>query len=192
MAKMPRVTSASQRGFTLIEIIVGLVTLTASFVILTLMILPQAQRSAEPVLQARAAALGKALLDEISGRSFDENSDRVGGLIRCGEAGTSCTAAGSLGPESGELRPNFNDVDDYNGLVSCESPGVPVGCSDLVDALGNEIADVYRNFQYSVEVCYSDPVGLCQTDITDFKLIKVTITTPLGQEFVFSSLRGNF
>lgn len=192
MAKMPQVVSASQRGFTLIEIIVGLVTLTASFVILTLMIFPQAQRSAEPVLQARAAALGKALLDEISGRSFDENSDRVGGLIRCGEAGTSCTPPASLGPDAGETRPNFNDVDDYHGLVSCESPGVPAGCSDLEDALGNEIADIYRNFRYSVEVCYSDTVGTCQSAITDFKLIQVTIRTPLGQDFVFSSLRGNF
>lgn len=192
MAQQPHKFRSTSRGFTLIEIIVGLVAISASFIILTLIIFPQAQRSAEPVLQTRAAALGKALLDEVSGRAFDENSDRVGGLIRCGEAGTNCTAPADLGPEGTETRPNFNDVDDYHGLVSCESPGVPAGCSNLEDALGNEIAEIYRNFRYSIEVCYSDSTGACQAAVTPYKLIQVSVTTPLGQEFVFSSIRGNF
>ena len=62
----------NQCGFTLVEIIVGLVTLGLSFVILTIIIFPQAQRSAEPVLQIRAAALGQALLDEIMSKGFDQ------------------------------------------------------------------------------------------------------------------------
>jgi hypothetical protein len=35
------------------------------------------------------------------------------------------TAPGLLGPESGEIYPNFNDVDDYNGLSIVDSTSMP-------------------------------------------------------------------
>lgn len=176
----------SQGGFTLVEIIVGLVTLGISFVILSVIIFPQAQRSAEPVLQMRAAALGQALLDEIISKPFDENSDRVSGQFRCGEEGApECTLPSLLGPEPGETRERFNDVDDYHHLHI----NFPV----LQDALGTDLAGRYPNFGFRITVCYSNEAGVC-TDppqITLFKRVEVIVITPLGQEFIFSSIRGN-
>ena len=181
MAQQPHKFRSTARGFTLIEIIVGLVTISASFVILTVIIFPQAQRSAEPILQARASNLGKAFLDEILGRSFDENSDRTGGAFRCGEDGIDCTAPDDFGPDGGEVRETFNDVDDFHEL------NIP-----LENALGTDIAAQYANFQYAIDVCYSDAVGNCSSSITQFKRVQVTVTTPLGQDFVFSGIRGNY
>lgn len=178
-----RPNSSNQRGFTLIEIIIGIVVLSISIVLLTILVFPQAQRSAEPLLQQRAAALGQAFIDEIGGKSFDENSDRQGGLVRCGEATTTCTAPANLGPD-GETRETFDDVDDYHQLQLT----VP----SLEDALGDNIATRYVGFTYAIDVCYSDNTGLCQATITAFKRIQVTVTTSFGQNFVFTSLRGNY
>lgn len=178
-----RAMNSSQRGFTLIEIIIGIVVLGISIVLLTVLLFPQAQRSAEPLLQQRAAALGQTFLDEISGKSFDENSDRQGGLVRCGEGTTTCTAPVALGPD-GETRETFDDVDDYHQLE--------LTAPSLQDALGDDIAARYVGFTYSIEVCYSDNIGVCQSTITAFKRIQVTVTTSFGQDFVFTSLRGNY
>ncbi|MCH8501232.1 MAG: type II secretion system GspH family protein [Aliidiomarina sp.] len=173
----------SQSGFTLIEIIVGIVTLGLSFIILTVIIFPQAQRSAEPVLQIRAAALGQALLDEIMSKGFDQQSSFTGGQLRCGEIDApQCTAPEDLGPES-ESREAFNDVDDYHELHLSES---------LAGALGEDLADRFPNFNYAINVCYSDSFGNCDTTITRFKRVEVTVTTPQGQDFKFTAIRGNY
>src|SRR5690554_7972709 len=113
MLKQPR-TITQQGGFTLIEIVVGIVTLGIALALLTVLLFPQAKRSAEPLLQMRAAELGIALMNEITSKSFDENSDHSGGAVRCNETGAP-TCSVTLGPE-GETRDNYNDVDDYHGL----------------------------------------------------------------------------
>lgn len=173
-----------QQGFTLIEIIVGIVTLGISLVLLSVIIFPQAQRSAEPILQARAATLGQALLDEIMGKSFDENSNRSGGQLRCDEVGAdACTLPDNLGPD-GETRDNFNDVDDYHQLE--------VNFPQLEDALGETLAARYSGFEFAVDVCYSNSLGECETAVTSYKRVEVTITTPVGQDFQFSAIRGNY
>lgn len=173
-----------QRGFTLIEIIIGIVVLAISIVLLTVLVFPQAQRSAEPLLQQRAAALGEAFLQEINGKSFDENSDRSGGAVRCGEAGApACTLPANLGPDA-ENREDFDDVDDYHQLH--------LTAPTLADAMGDDIATRYAGFTFTLGVCYSDSNGVCQSSVTLFKKVEVTITTSFGQNFTFATLRGNY
>lgn len=184
LAKLHPFLYSSQRGFTLVEIIVGLVVLGISIVLLTVLIFPQAQRSAEPLLQQRAAALGEAFLNEIMAKSFDENSARSGGFERCGEGSApACSLPANLGPDS-ELREDFDDVDDYHQLQLT----VPT----LEDALGTDIGERYKGFTFAISICYSNSDGLCQSNVTLYKRIEVTITSPFGQAFTFSSLRGNY
>lgn len=73
-------------GFTLIELIIGVVVLAFAFSLIATLIFPQAIRSAEPVLQVRAANLAQAFVEEIQGKAFDDNSAQSGGTLRCGEA----------------------------------------------------------------------------------------------------------
>lgn len=148
--------------------------------------------SADQLHQIRAAELGQSMLNEIQARAFDENSDRNGGFVRCGETGAdACTANDKLGPDtvSGvlESRNSFNDVDDYDGLVLAE------------DALGNDLSDIYTNFTVAVSVCNDgDYDGICSAntatsaDMFTAKLITVTITTPSGLAIDFSTYRANF
>lgn len=66
-----------------------------------------------------AVSVGTSILEEAKGKSFDHNTDTM--------AVTSLAGLTSIGPESGEVDPLFNDFDDYDGLVRHDStmPSAP-------------------------------------------------------------------
>lgn len=61
-----------------------------------------------------ATSLGTSMLEEASGMAFDQAT------IATNVTSTSQLSA-TLGPETGEVYPNFNDFDDFNGLVKVDS-----------------------------------------------------------------------
>lgn len=180
-------------GFTLIEIIVGIVVLGISLTVITSFVLPAARQSVTPIYQVRAAELAQALLEEITSKHFDANSDRQGGRFRCNDDGfNSCSAPLTPGQHGGQRpRDQFTNVDDYNGLTQISQ----------VLAGGESYADRYANFGLLVEVCYvtlnavsptASSTSDCVSEITNYKQVSVTITTPDQQDLKFSSVRGNF
>ena len=184
-----------QRGFTLIETIIGIVVLSISFAILTSLIYPLSEQSAEQVHQVRAAELGQSMINEILAKAFDENSDMSGGLYRCGDDinndgainavdGERACSNGGGNEESGD-RALFDDVDDYNDLVIDEIES-SLGASDSLD-------NIYRGFKVKVNVVNDSEYGVA-ANANNFsaKLITVTVTTPQGFDFVFSAYRANF
>lgn len=190
------------RGFTLIELVIGIVLFSIVLTLVTTLVAPQARRSVDPILQIRAVELAQSVLREISARSFDENSDRINGILRCNEdingdgiidktktgaeAEISCTT--SVGNEEGGERELFDDVDDYDDLS--QSGG------DIENSLGDEIivggANLYEGFSIQVNVEYAGDFYNPARDDTDSKLITVTVTTPTGVDLVFSTYRSNF
>ena len=158
------------KGFTLIELIVGIVVLSISISLIITLILPLSEKSAEQLHQIRASELGQSMVNEILARSFDEKSDRVGGLVRCSESGTTCTIPTALGKESGETRQTFNDVDDYHNLDT--------NLSDDKNVLGETFSSLYPGFRVHVSVCYSNFSGTCSANVELAKFIVITITTP--------------
>jgi len=91
------------KGFTLIELIIGIVMLAITLSIITALIAPQAQKSAEPITALRASELGQSLMNEIQSKSFDEHSDRSPPFRRCGEilvGAQACTAPAELGADN--------------------------------------------------------------------------------------------
>jgi MSHA pilin protein MshD len=172
-----------QRGFTLIETIVGIIVLSIVFSIFTSFIYPLSNQSAEQVHQIRAAELGQSMINEILGRAFDENSDKSGGVKRCGEAGyTLCST--DIGPEPGENRPSFDDVDDY------DTNGVKIKAKN---ALGESIEDEYIGYNVRIKVIHdSNYDGFSDSNYSTAKLITVTIFTPQDFGFVFSVYKANF
>lgn len=183
------------RGFTLIEVIAGLLALAISFTLMATLLFPQAQRSVDPIHQTRATQLASTLLSEISGKAFDHCSNHDGitldsdcsnnprGSFRCGE-GVSCTPASALGPE-GETRDQFNDVDDYHGLV--------LQGSQIQNALGESLGDLYNNFRVTVQVDYVDALGPADVNgVTALKRIRLAVTTPNGEQMWFETERGNY
>ncbi len=175
-----RASASASQGFTLIELIVAMVALAIVLAALATLVYPTMKRNPESVIQIRAVELGQAYLDEILTKRYDENSQQ-GGVPPCSTANPAypnCSAV--LGPEEGS-RANYDDVDDFSGLD--ESPPR--------DAQGN-VRNGYNNYRVQVSVSYAGDelpgVGTAE----DAKRIRVTISSPLGDQFVFAAYRHNF
>ncbi|XOV79574.1 MAG: prepilin-type N-terminal cleavage/methylation domain-containing protein [Aestuariibacter sp.] len=199
-------------GYTLIELVVGIITFSIVLTIVTDLLAPQANRSIDPIYQVRATELAQSLFNEMSGKLFDENADRSGGRIRCNEdldgdglaTNTAigervCTVPILLGPEDGlGGRPNgnendrevYDDVDDYHGLQFTDG-------SQFQNSLGEQLvidgSNLYEGFQMDVEVAYdADQDGGADTSSGNIKRIDVVVTTPNGEEIYFSVFKHNY
>ncbi|MDX2368854.1 MAG: type II secretion system protein [Colwellia sp.] len=183
-------TMAKIYGFTLIELIVGIVLLSISFSLIITLILPLSEKSAEQIHQVRASELGQSIMNEILARAFDENSDMAGGLVRCSGGTTECTSPDQsnvlhLGPDGTETRQTFNDVDDYDDYDS--------DVTDDDNALGSAFSSLYPGFRVQIDVCYSNFNGTCNNSSVEIaKLITITVTTPQDSNFIFSFYRANY
>lgn len=178
---------ATQRaGFTLIEMIAGIVIMAIAMTALTAVLFPHAKRSIDSVYQVRAAELGQSLINEVMGKAFDENTDLNSG-IRCGENvidnDNACTSVNMLGPDGGEGVDDYDDVDDYHGYNQ-----------DAAQLDSNSTyGTLYPSFTFMVEVKYDDDVdGTEQSDRKLFKQVTVTVTTPGGEDFAFVQYKGNY
>ncbi|TRX52802.1 prepilin-type N-terminal cleavage/methylation domain-containing protein [Thalassomonas sp. M1454] len=189
---MPVNASKFQQGFTLIELVIGMTVMVVAIGFMMAAMLPREKQSADQIHLIRAAELGQSLMNEITSKSFDENTDRTGGLLRCNETGAvACTGYDELRAEAGESRANFDDVDDFNGLTN------------LSDALGEDIAQQYFGFNVSVNVTYDnnyngtfdagsdDYSGNIITNTDLVKRITIVVTTPLGTPITFANYKAN-
>ena len=60
-----------------------------------------------------AVSLATSMIEEANGKAFDHNTDS--------NSVSSTSQLSSIGPESGEVYPNFNDFDDFDNLVKIDS-----------------------------------------------------------------------
>jgi MSHA pilin protein MshD len=179
-----------QRGFSLVEIIIGMVITAIALTSLTALLYPQFARGVDPIFQIRAAELGQALAEEILGKAFDASTP-VGGNPPCNP----CSAiAGTAADADGQARTTFDDVDDYNAY--CQ------GFFNVIDQNGTDLTagnGIYANFRMQICVFYDDAyAGASDNNGTVAKRIRVDIfppsaglvqtTTPI--RFVF--YRSNF
>ncbi len=178
----------TERGFTLIEIIMIIVIVSIAIPSLLIMVGQEAKFGVESELRVTAANVGQALMEEIKTKKWDQNSPIPPG-----------TASTTLGPESA----TYDDVDDYNDLVPASLGTTP--CTDTFTVSG--IA-----FTRAVDVCYvssgalntcvdTAPVaGSCNRTIaagsqTDYKKITVTVTAPAtnwGSDVVLTTVMTNY
>ena len=158
-------------GFTLLELVIGIVVFTISLTIVLSLIVPQAEQTAEPFRQVKAAKLGQSLMNDILSRSYDENSDRSPPFETCNAKGNCST---TLGPEEAS-EDDYDDVDDYNGYTV------------------NDVGGNYSSFGFTVTVDYdSDLNDNTPTDGLTFKRIDIAVTAPDGQVYNFSAYRGSY
>jgi MSHA pilin protein MshD len=195
-----RIAAPAERGFTLIELVVGILVFAIAMVALVNVFAPQIRKGIDPIWQVRAVTLAQSLSSEIRAKSFDENTQfaNVGGP--CGSS-QACTQSGSLGPDVGETRPFFDDVDDFHGLV--------LQGSDIANSLGLTTdfsgVDVYSGFSVSISVFYDDNEdGINDDDLDNNgtldsgvligtrKLVQITVQTPSGENMVFAMFRNNY
>ncbi|GLS82350.1 prepilin-type N-terminal cleavage/methylation domain-containing protein [Paraferrimonas haliotis] len=165
----------SQAGFTLLELVIGILVSAIAITLLTSTLYPQADKAGETLQRMRSAELAHSILNEIWGKRFDENSGVNGGVPACGSADGVPCADDPTGPSS-KNRNDFDNVSDYHGLT----------INSLMLNSSQRYVDRYPNFLMSVSVGYRDSSTKAQ------KLITVTVTTPDGEDIVYQAIRSNY
>ena len=187
-------------GFTLLELVIGIVVFTISLTIVLALIVPQAEQTAEPFRQVKAAKLGQSLMNDILSRSYDENSDRSPPFVTCVDKPDPSNASDNLcsdalGPDAGETSEEaYDDVDDYNGYAISNVGGNYNGFAYRVDVAYDSSIDVTSD-PGSVVHC-PDPeekINPCAVpENKQYKRIDIAVTAPDGQVYNFSAYRGSY
>jgi MSHA pilin protein MshD len=162
-------------GFSLIELVVGMLVISIAIVMMTSMFFPQADRSVESLHRMRSAELAHSVMNEIWGKRYDQQTNPNGGVPACNTGTPLVSCSSTLGPD-GEGRDDYNDVDDYNGL----------NINSLMFNSSQTYAAVYINFGLSVEVSYVDATTQAA------KLISVNVTTPSNEVIKYQAVRSNY
>lgn len=109
-----------------------------------------------------AVSLCTSVIEEACGKKFDNNTDTTSiddvNLL---------TPPSVLGPESGEVYPNYNDFDDFDGYTRVDST--------MPSAIFNILC----------RVCYVEPSGSSIIEVTHktwFKKIEITVTSPFWKK----------
>lgn len=193
------------RGFTLIEIIIGIVVLSIALTGGLSLLISQVDAYRDPLIKEKSVQIAKRVVHEIQIRAYDEKSDIGGGIFRCSETvgGISlgdCSAEAKYGTDLGELMlDTLDDVDDFDtaklcpklsGSYSCSENYLPVVYffSDAADeATQKKYNDYYAGFLVKIEVVPAQISG----DADSAKKITVTVRQSDGLEIEYSLIKAN-
>ena len=154
------------RGFTIIEAAVSVVVVGSILATAVTGIGVGARLRVAQQDQARARELGEHLLAEILQRQYKSPG-----------------ASPVFGPEAGEQRAAYDDVDDYDELS--ESPPTTPDGAPMNDFAG---------WRRAVTVEWVDPVNIATTVNADkgLKRVTVTVTGPGGRRATLVALRSQY
>ena len=193
------------RGFTLIEIIIGIVVLSIALTGGLSLLISQVDAYRDPLIKEKSVQIAKRVVHEIQIRAYDEKSDIGGGIFRCSETvgGISlgdCSAEAEYGTDPGELMlDTLDDVDDFDtaklcpklsGSYSCSENYLPVVYffSDAADeATQKRYNDYYAGFLVKIEVVPAKISGHADSA----KKITVTVRQSDGLEIEYSLIKAN-
>ncbi len=145
-----------ERGFTLVDLILVIIIVAIAIPPMLALFIQVVSGSTFGVTVSRANALASTLREEIQSKKWDDNDPWS--VI--------------LGPEPGDSRATYTDVDDFNGLD--ESPPR--------DSQGVILAG-FTGFRQQVSVCYvaETDFDTCIGGPTYYKQVTVTVTGPEGR-----------
>jgi len=111
-----------QRGLTLVELIVFIVIVGVALAGVLTVLNHTVRHSADPMVRKQALAIAESILEEVMLQPFTWcDPDDAAAATASGVA--SCTTAEGMGPEGGEVRGSFDNVNDYHGLAAATSIG---------------------------------------------------------------------
>ena len=168
---------ASQTGFSLVELIVTIaIFAVAAAGIFGSMSFALAHQS-DSIIRTKEEALARSYFEQISARKYDELTPE-GGVPKC----SPCSSDSAF--DDGEVRANFDDVDDFDGLD--ESPPR----SDDGTVMAN-----FPGYRVQVDVRYllaAEQTLLGFGSSEDAKVIEILVQAPGSSVKSFTTLRANF
>ena len=202
------------RGFTLIEIIIGIVVLSIALTGGLSLLISQVDAYRDPLIKEKSVQIAKRVVHEIQIRAYDEKSDIGGGIFRCSETvgGISlgdCSAEAEYGTDPGEqygtdpgelMLDTLDDVDDFDTAKLCPKLSGSYSCSDnnylpvvyffsdaADEAAQKKYNDYYAGFLVKIEVVPAKISG----DADSAKKITVTVRQSDGLEIEYSFIKAN-
>ena len=140
------------KGFTLIEVILGLVIISIALSGIISVFFSFREASINPIFEAKASMLADHVISRIYAVSYDENSDHNGSECRCGESSVGvssdslklcpnvdCSKPSEFGPDTPNEKESttpdgFNDVDDFDTNLLCSN-----GSNDVKNLCGGNL-----------------------------------------------------
>ncbi len=151
----------NEKGFTLLELTLVIVVLAVGLTGVLIAFTQGTQNSAYGQNIAIATTLAQDLMEEIRSKCWDETATTV---APCDGA----VAPSAVGPDGGEARAAYDDVDDFNGLNN----------TPPINARGGAMPAAYNIFRQQATVCYVAAANLntCIGGTADYKRITGTIS----------------
>lgn len=149
-----------QIGFTLIELIIFIVVVSAGLAGILSVMNTSVKSSADPMVRKQALAIAESLLEEILLKDYcDPDTVVAGNPPACGVHTVEAS------------RKLFDDVDDYNGYAS----------TGIVDLVGNVVPGLTAyNISPPVSVAVVTAAQSSQLNAVGVKKITVSVTGPQG------------
>lgn len=148
------VMTRKQRGMTLIEVVISIVVIAIAVSAILGVLAANAQRSADAMVVNQGISIATAYLEEISLKPFSD-PDGVDGEV---------------------ARADFDDIDDYDGLLD----------SGAFDQFGNPIPNLDA---YSISVAVNSSSGLPGVASDDAVRIDVRVQSVPYVDYTLSSYR---
>ena len=146
-----------QGGMTLIELIIAIVVIAIAVSAVLGVLTRNVQSSADAMVISQAAAIAEAYLEEVSLKPFVDPD----------------------GTDGEATRTDFDDVDDYNGLVD----------AGATDQFGNAIGALA---DYTVSVAVTPSAALPNVPLADALRIDVTVVRAPYVNFTLTGYRTRF
>lgn len=170
--------SRRSQGFTLVELIVFIVIVSVAVAGVLLAVNYSTAHSVDSLMRKQALAVAEAVLEEAMLKPYtwcDPDDPQAPTALSAAVGATGCTGTTTVessGPETGEVRTNFDNVNDYHGLNTT----VPIeGAGAAPYSAAVTVAATTLN-----DITVADNAAL---------LITVTVNAPGGESVVLQGIR---
>ena len=169
-------TKLRHQGFTLIELIIFIVVVSAGLAGILSVMNTVVKSSADPMVRKQSIAIAESLLEEILLKSYcdPDSGDFTTRPPTC--------SASRIAADQEASRAGYDDVDDYNGYTTTS------GIVDLTGA-GTGLA----NYNISaVRVALATPAENANLNAIAAKIVTVSVTDPQGNIIRLTGYRANY
>ncbi len=189
-----------QRAFSLLELLIGILVFGLGMLFVSSTLFPMLSKSADPVYEARAVAVGQSVLSQILALQFDQNSDPNGSQWRCDENADAILKRGGLSPQVvpacsrllGQGK-SLISVGDYMGCWGIESSCAGLNYKGtMAQLLGGDLIDAYKGFTVKIHVDYDAAVFPGSPNTRLHKRVDLEVDAGKYGKYDFSAYRSNF
>jgi MSHA pilin protein MshD len=177
-----------QAGISFVELVMFIVVVSVGIVGILSVMNVTSSHSADPLVLKQATAIAESLLEEIELQPFtycDPTDDAVTTATDATSTG-GCTTPESFGPEPGETRTTFNNVNDYGTTNGGETPAPGLTIIDVSDGSPISTLDNYKAFIRITE----ESIG--GVPAPDSLRIDVRVTGPGGTNVTVTGYRMRY